>query len=165
MCQRAQSSILQPHALSSLHHSFSSMESPKAGPTEPFREAMPSSQAVAPCHRLLTCGGAEGCLILEIAVLCHLGVAGFILACFRVWGGGRAGSEGAGTEGQQTKVPDLADPLAPGAEEQYLGSAGVEGITVKYQQTASRERQDQGWEGPTGQRQGTADKVGRSSIS
>lgn len=36
---------------------------------------------------LLTRGGAEGRLILEITALCHLGVAGFILTCLRVWGG------------------------------------------------------------------------------
>lgn len=36
---------------------------------------------------LLTRGGAEGRLILEITALCHLGVAGFILTCLRVWDG------------------------------------------------------------------------------
>lgn len=37
----------------------------------------------------LTRGGAEGRLILEITALCHLGVAGFIFTCLRVWGGKR----------------------------------------------------------------------------
>lgn len=67
---------------------------------------------------LLTRGGAEGRLILELAALCHLGVAGLILARLRVWGGGGEGGRagGEGTRGQQARLAlPLADPLAPGA--------------------------------------------------
>lgn len=101
--------------------------------------------------QVLTRGGAEGRLILELAPLRHLGVTGFIVTCLRVWGmwGGRAGGEG--TRGQQARLTlPLADPLSPVSGKQCPESCKRRqhwgrGIVYDLQgQAASRERQNLG---------------------
>lgn len=81
-----------------------------------------SELPVPPVPPRLTRGGAEGRLILQLAALRHLGVAGLILAGLRVWGGGRAGGEG--TWGRQARLALLlAEPPAQVADEQRPGSS------------------------------------------
>lgn len=80
-----------------------------------------SEPLVPPVSPRLTRGGAEGRLILQLAALRHLGVAGLILAGLRVWGG-RAGGEG--TRGWQGRLALLlAEPPAQAADEQCPGSS------------------------------------------
>lgn len=147
---------------------------PKLGQQSPCGGAMPGSRcwgSVPAGCPLLTRGGAEGRLILELAALRHLGVAGLILACLRVWGGGgKQGVRGHGDSRPGWRYPLQTHQLqgqessawaAPGG-----GSARTGGMTVtcrdKLPAGKGRTRGGKVHQGKG--RQGRAGKAGRSSV-
>ena len=79
---------------------------------------------------LLTCRGAEGRLILELAALCHLGVAGLILARLRVCREGEQGVRGRGHSRPGWRCP-LPTHRLQGQESSARAAPGAAGgVTV-----------------------------------